>query len=161
MSSFGISLSGLLAEDDALSSISNNIANLNTVGYKATAAQFQDLFYQQVGANGAGNPIQLGVGTSVGSISTNFNQGTPDSTGIASDLAIQGDGFFQVQKDNLTLYTRDGSFGVDPQGYLTTANGAQLMGYPVQNGVVNKQCPSRTRPGEQRPDKPPQSDRQA
>ena len=137
MSSFSISLSGLLADDQELSVLSNNLANLNTAGFKGESAQFQDLFYQEMGANGAGDPVQLGEGAMVGSTATDFTQGTLASTGLSTDLAIQGNGFLQVQQGNVTQYTRDGNLSVSKQGYLITSDGSEVMGYQAVNGAVN------------------------
>jgi len=141
MSSFSISLSGLLADDQELSVLSNNLANLNTVGFKGETAQFQDLFYQAVGSNagsnGAGDPVQVGSGAVVGSTPTNFTQGTLESTGLSTDVAIQGDGFLLAQQGNVTQYTRDGNLSTNAQGYLVTSDGSEVMGYPAVNGVAN------------------------
>ncbi|HMD96060.1 MAG TPA: flagellar hook protein FlgE [Terriglobia bacterium] len=141
MSSFSISLSGLLADDQELSVLSNNLANLNTVGYKGETAQFQDLFYQEVGSNagsnGAGDPVQVGAGAEVGSTPTDFTQGTLDSTGLSTDMAIQGAGFLLSQHGNVTQYTRDGNLSTNAQGYLVTSDGSEVLGYPAVNGVAN------------------------
>jgi len=137
MSSFSISLSGLLADEEDLNVISNNLANLNTVGYKGESVQFQDLFYQEMGTNGTGDPIQVGVGTGVGSTSADFTQGTIESTGLDTDLAIQGDGFLQVTQGDMTLYTRNGDLSINSQGYLVTSDGSEVMGYAAVNGVVS------------------------
>lgn len=75
MPSFSIPLSGLTASSSALSTIANNLANLNTIGYKDQQVHFSDLFYQTVGSNGAGDPIQQGAGTMIGSIPSLFTQG--------------------------------------------------------------------------------------
>ena len=90
MPSFSIPLSGLDASSKDLSVIANNLANLNTVGFKTQVAQFQDLFYQQVGTSGDGNPIQQGVGVSVSGISADLTQGSIQSSGVPTDVAIQG-----------------------------------------------------------------------
>ncbi len=137
MGNFSISLSGLLSNEKALNVVSNNLANLNTTGYKGESTQFADLFAQQLGVNGSGDPLQVGLGTAITGTSTQFTQGPIQSTGQPTDLAIQGDGFFQVQRDGVTMYTRDGSLSQDSNGYLVTQNGAQLMGFPATNGVVN------------------------
>lgn len=136
MSSFSISLSGLLANDEELNVISNNLANMNTVGYKGESAQFQDLFYQELGKSGTGDPIQVGVGTGIGSTATEFSQGTIESTGVSTDLAIQGDGFLQVQNGDLISYTRNGNLSMNSQGYLVTSDGSEVMGYQAVNGTV-------------------------
>jgi flagellar hook protein FlgE len=137
MPSFSIPLSGLDASSTDLSVIANNLANLNTVGFKGQDTQFQDLFYQQIGSSGDGNPIQEGVGTSVAGITEDLTQGSIQSTGVPTDVAIQGSGYFIVQKDGETLYTRAGNFSLGPTGQLLTQDGAEVEGYPAVNGVVN------------------------
>jgi len=137
MSSFSISLSGLLADDQELSVLSNNLANVNTVGFKGETTQFQDLFYQELGSNGAGDPVQVGAGAIVGSTPTDFAQGTLQATGLSTDLAIQGDGFLLAQQGNVTQYTRDGNLSISPQGYLVASDGSEIMGYQAVNGVAN------------------------
>ncbi|HZS71919.1 MAG TPA: flagellar hook-basal body complex protein, partial [Candidatus Acidoferrum sp.] len=93
MPSFFIPLSGLEANSDALSVTANNLANLNTIGYKTQRPLFQDLFYQQVGTSGDGNPQQIGVGAGIQAIDSAFTQGSIQSSGVPTDVAIQGDGF--------------------------------------------------------------------
>jgi flagellar hook protein FlgE len=137
MPNFSIPLSGLTAEATALSAIANNLANQNTTGYKDTRVLFSDLFYQTLGTTGAGNPIQLGSGTQVGSMPSNFTQGSVTATGVPTDVAIQGGGFFVVQRGGVTSYTRAGDFSVDRNNFLVTTNGQQVLGYPAVNGVVN------------------------
>src|SRR5208337_5637799 len=137
MPNFSIPLSGLDASNSALNTISNNLANLNTTGYKDTTVNFQDMFYQLLGSNGSGDQLQLGSGTSVSSINTNFSGGSVQNTGVDTDVAITGNGFFVVQNGSNTYYTRAGDFTQDSNGYLVTADGYQVMGYPAVNGVVN------------------------
>jgi flagellar hook protein FlgE len=134
---FSIPLSGLTASSTALSSIANNLANLNTLGYKQSRVTFRDLFYQTVGTNGAGDPIQTGAGAAVGSIATIFNGGSIESSGVPTDVAITGDGFFVVEKDGAMQYTRAGNFTQDPEGFLTTQDGQYVLGYQAVNGVIN------------------------
>jgi flagellar hook protein FlgE len=133
---FSIPLSGLTASSTALSAIANNLANLNTVGYKESKATFRDLFYQTLGTTGGGDPIQVGAGTAVGSMATRFAPGSVDTTGVPTDVAIMGDGFFVVEKDGLPQYTRAGNFQVGTDGYLRTQNDQLVMGYPAQAGQV-------------------------
>jgi flagellar hook protein FlgE len=137
MPGFSISLSGLTASSTALSAIANNLANLNTVGYKDSVVQFRDLFYQTIGSSGSGDPIQLGAGVAVGATPSNFTQGSVDPTGVATDVAINNDGFFVVQKDGVTSYTRAGNFTVDENDLLVTAQGQQVLGYPAVNGTIS------------------------
>lgn len=137
MPNFSIPLSGLTAESTALSSVANNLANQNTTGYKTQATLFSDLFYQNIGSTGSGDPIQVGAGTEVGGMPSMFTQGSVSSTGVPTDVAIQGTGFFVVQQNGVTSYTRAGDFTTDDSDYLVTMQGQQVMGYPAVNGVVN------------------------
>ncbi|HTV59218.1 MAG TPA: flagellar hook protein FlgE [Verrucomicrobiae bacterium] len=137
MGSFSTSLAGLEADSQDLSVISNNLANLNTVAYKGATASFQDLFYQQIGSSGDGNPIQVGVGTKVGAIPADFTQGTIQSTGVDTDVAIEGSGFFVASENGAQVYTRAGNFSVNADGTLQTSDGATILGLPATNGVIN------------------------
>jgi flagellar hook protein FlgE len=137
MPTFSIPLSGLTASSIALSTIANNLANLNTIGYKDSRVLFRDLFYQTLGTNGAGDAIQQGAGTAVGSIPASFTQGSVDPSGVATDVAILGDGFFVVTKNGVVSYTRAGNFEVDKNSLLVTSDGELVMGYPAVNGVLN------------------------
>jgi flagellar hook protein FlgE len=134
---FSIPLSGLSASSSALSSIANNLANLNTVGYKQTRTTFRDMFYQNVGSNGSGNPIQIGAGAAVGSVSTIFSGSNIETSGVPTDVAISGEGFFVVERDGVTRYTRAGNFTTSPDGTLSTENGEYVMGYPAPNGIID------------------------
>lgn len=136
MPTFSIPLSGLTASSTALSTISNNLSNLNTIGYKDSRVLFRDLFYQTLGTNGAGDAIQQGAGTAVGSIPSLFTQGNVDPSGVATDVAILGDGFFVVSKNGVVSYTRAGNFEVDKNNLLVTSDGQIVMGYPAVNGVL-------------------------
>lgn len=137
MPSFSVPLSGLDASSTALSTIANNLANLNTIGYKDQQVQFADLFYQNLGSDGAGDPIQQGAGVRVNSQPSDFTQGDVTSNGIATDVAINGNGFFVVQQDGVRSFTRAGDFEVGTDNLLETANGQQVLGYPATNGAIN------------------------
>jgi flagellar hook protein FlgE len=137
MGSFSTSLSGVEAASQDLAVISNNLANLDTTAYKDQEANFQDFFYQMLGTNGAGDPTQIGAGTIIGSVISAFTQGTINSTGVPTDMAIQGDGFFLEQNGTTTLYTRAGNFSQDANGYLVTSDGGYVLGYPAVNGVIS------------------------
>jgi flagellar hook protein FlgE len=137
MASFYIPLTGLNADSTALNTIANNLSNMNTTAFKAQTTNFSDLFYQQVGSSGAGDPIQVGAGTQVASIATDFTNGSPTSNGITSDVALQGNGFFVVNNGGSVELTRAGNFSTSANGNLETQNGLQVMGYPAVNGVVN------------------------
>jgi flagellar hook protein FlgE len=142
MPSFFIPLSGLEADNTALNTIANNLSNMNTVAYKSQDVQFSDLFYQQVGESGSGNPEQVGAGTQVGAISTDFTSGTASpASGIAQDVALNGDGFFVINNNGVQEYTRAGNFAIGSDGHLLTQGDQQVMGYPAANGVVNSNAP--------------------
>jgi len=139
MSSFSIPLTGLQADSEALDTISNNLANMNTTGYKDQTTNFSSLFYQNLGESGNGDPLQQGLGVQVSSTSTNFTSGSITSTGVSSDMAINGNGFFTVEDPTTgqKYLTQDGSFTTNSSGDLTTSNGMLVLGYPTENGVVN------------------------
>ncbi|HEY1648511.1 MAG TPA: flagellar hook protein FlgE [Terracidiphilus sp.] len=139
MSSFSLPLSGLAASADSLNVIANNLANLNTDGYKDQTLNFADLFNQMQGVSGNGDPIEYGSGVKVAGETANFTNGTVASTGVASNMALQGNGFFVVQDtaDNQTSFTRDGDFSVNSQGQLVTSEGQLVMGYPAVAGQVS------------------------
>lgn len=137
MPSFSIPLSGLDASSTDLSVIANNLANLNTVGFKAQRTLFQDLFYQQVGTSGNGDAVQVGVGASVAAIDSDITQGSVQTSGVPTDVAIQGDGFFITNKNGESLYTRAGDFSLGPTGLLLTQDGSNVEGFPAVNGVIN------------------------
>jgi flagellar hook protein FlgE len=141
MSSFSIPLTGLEASSTALNTIANNLSNMNTTAFKSQNVSFSDLFYQQIGSNGAGDPLQVGAGTQVGSTETDFSQGSINETGNATDVALNGNGFFVVQSGGQTEYSRDGNFTLSAAGALTTQGGQQVMGYPVVNGAVDTNAP--------------------
>jgi len=137
MPNFSIPLSGLTAESTALSTIANNLANQNTTGYKSKVVLFNDLFYQNLGTAGTGDPIQSGAGSQVGATPSLFTQGSVSATGVATDVAIQGAGFFVVKDSSGVIdYTRAGDF-TELNDYLVTINGQQVLGYPAVNGVIN------------------------
>ena len=137
--SLWVAKTGLDAQQTRMSLISNNLANVNTTGFKRGRASFQDLMYQTVRQPGAQTSQQtqspsglmVGTGTQVVSTEKLFTQGNLLQTNNPFDLAINGRGFFEVQlPDGSAAYTRDGSFQVDSQGQLVTASG-----YPLQPGI--------------------------
>ncbi len=139
-------LSGLQAHQQSLDVIANNIANVNTTGYRSSSVQFEDVFYQTLqgasgasGTNGGTNAIQVGLGVKTGSISTDFNNGSYNTTGTSTDLAIEGNGFFVLSDGGSLTYTRDGSFEVNSQGYLIEpSTGQYVQGYLAdENGVID------------------------
>ncbi len=133
---FSIPLSGLTASSNALTVVSNNLANLNTDGFKDQTVSFADLFYQVGVAGGSGNPLQMGRGVKVAATSADFSDGSLNPTGVTTDMALQGNGFFVTQSNLGTHYTRSGHFDVNKQGQLMTPNGELVLGYPATRGVV-------------------------
>lgn len=113
-----------------LNVLGNNIANVDTVGFKSANVQFADTLSQTVGDNAAGVE-QVGTGVTTGSIADQFTQGSITNTGVPTDMAVNGNGFFLV-KDPVSgqqYVTRDGNFTVDSNGYLVTSTGMRVQGY--------------------------------
>ena len=138
MPSFSIPLSGLSSSSEELSVIASNLSNMSTTGYKTTSTLFQDLVYQNYGSDGAGDPIQVGSGTKVSSVTTNFTQGSSDSTGTETDMEINGSGFFALKSTSGSYaYTRDGSFTLANDGTLESADGSSVLGWQSVNGTIN------------------------
>jgi flagellar hook protein FlgE len=127
-----------MAAQDQLQTVSNNLANQNTDGYKDQNLTFSDIFAQTGATNGAGDPMQTGSGVAVSSTNSNFNEGNLNATGTPSNMAISGNGFFVTQGVTGMLdYTRAGDFTTNNAGQLVTPNGELLLGYPAVNGAVN------------------------
>src|ERR1700753_8998 len=138
MGSVATPLSGLTAAQGQLQSVSNNLANINTDGYKDQTLTFADVFSQTGITNGSGDPVQTGSGVTVSSTDANFTEGTLNATGTSSNMALSGDGFFVTQSSNgLPDFTRAGDFTTNNFGQITTPGGQLLLGYPAVNGVVN------------------------
>lgn len=134
--SLWISKTGLDAQQTQMDVLANNLANVNTAGFKRSKAVFEDLLYQNIRQPGAQSSqqtslptgLQLGTGVKPAATARVFTQGNLQQTGNNLDIAINGSGFFQVQlPDGTTGYTRDGSFRVDAQGQLVTSNGYALV----------------------------------
>jgi flagellar hook protein FlgE len=126
--SFSASLSGMNVHQQKLGVIGNNLANLNTVGFKASIVQFSDLVSQSLGG-ASDNPMQVGLGVAIGQISPNFSQGGIESTGISTNVAIQGTGLFVIGDVAHRAYTRAGNFTFDANGVLVTPEGLPVQGY--------------------------------
>jgi flagellar hook protein FlgE len=133
--SFDLALSGINAANTDLNVTSNNLANVNTTGFKESRAEFADLFAQtQDGVS----RTAVGNGAQVASVAQQFGQGNITSTGNNLDLALSGSGFFIVSNSGGLNYTRNGAFQVDQNGYLVTSSGEQVQGYaPLSNGTFN------------------------
>src|SRR5215208_7223994 len=126
--SFSAGLSGLNANGTYLSVIGNNLANINTIGFKASVVSFQDLVSQTVGGDSL-NPLQVGLGVTTGSITPVFSQGAIENTREATNVAIQGGGFFVVRTTGGNAYTRAGNFSFNSDGKLVTPDGYFVQGY--------------------------------
>ena len=118
---------GLSTNTTSLSVIGDNIANINTVGFKGGSARFADMLPADI--PGLGGTNQVGTGARNGHVATNFGQGSLEGTGSVLDMGITGSGFFAVSSGENTYYTRDGSFYMDSDGYITNSGGLRLQGY--------------------------------
>ncbi len=127
--------SGMQAQQLNIDVISNNLANVNTTGFKKSRADFQDVMYQSVKTTGSPSTsstqtagIEIGLGTTPAAVTKVFTAGNITQSGNELDMAIEGDGFFQIQMpDGTTTYTRSGSFKRDGQGRVVTSDGYPLM----------------------------------
>jgi flagellar hook protein FlgE len=138
MGSFATPLSGLTAAQGQLQSVSNNLANINTDGFKDQTLTFADVFSQTGITNGSGDPVQTGSGVTISSTDANFTEGTLNATGTSSNMALSGDGFFVTQTSTgLPNFTRAGDFTTNNNGQITTSSGELVLGYPAVNGIVN------------------------
>ena len=133
-------LSGLQSNQNRLNVIGNNIANVNTTAFKSTRMLFESMFSrtQSLGTGPTGriggiNPQQVGNGSTVAGTQRNFSNGALTATGMATDMAIEGDGFFITQLNGERLFTRDGSFLTNENNQLVTSSGAYVMGYGVDD----------------------------
>jgi flagellar hook protein FlgE len=128
-SALWIAISGLDASSRQMDVIGNNVANSNTMGFKAQRAEFANVLSQSL-AGGASGPMQIGQGVTMANVATQFTQGSLESTGNALDLAIDGGGFFNVKDSTGSdFYTRAGAFHVDVDGYIVDINGNRVQGY--------------------------------
>lgn len=134
-----IAASGMESQQVMTDTIANNMANVNTTGYKQSVAHFQDMLYQTVMAPGSSSSapekaagIQMGSGVKTMSVTKNFHQGTLKNSSSQLDLAIEGRGFFEVaMPDGTSGFSRAGSFHMSPTGQVVTAEGYQVVGFPV------------------------------
>lgn len=140
-SALSTALTGLTASETTIDVVGNNVANANTVGFKASKAQFSTQFLQTLSlgsaptdTRGGTNPRQVGLGVKVSEISTDFTQGTIEVSASPSDLAIQGDGFFVVQGgQGEQLYSRNGLFKTNNSNELVNTTGQRLLGFGVND----------------------------
>lgn len=149
MRSLYAAISGLRNHQTKMDVIGNNIANVNTVGFKSGSVTFQDMLSQTLsgatsgsGNSGGTNAMQVGLGVSVASINTNFSDGSTQSTGVQTDLAITGQGFFVVGDALNQQYTRSGNFTFDASGNFVNGNGVKVLGWQGNSsGVVDTTGP--------------------
>ena len=138
-SSLFVGLSGMQVNESRMDVIGNNISNVNTYAFKSQRVSFQTQFYNTLnfgsapnGTYGGTNPIEIGTGATVGAVTKDFSNGAPETTGIKTDLAVQGDGLFIVQDtEGANHYTRDGSFQFNSENYLLSSDGYFVQGYGV------------------------------
>jgi flagellar hook protein FlgE len=145
-SALNTALTGMTGAETTIDVVGNNLANSNTVGFKASEAVFATQFLQTQGlgsgptaTSGGTNPRQTGLGSQVAEITPDFSQGTIEISSSPSDLAIQGDGFFVVEGNTgETLYTRNGIFKTNSENELVTITGQRLLGYGVDDNFQLK-----------------------
>ncbi len=135
LSSLFSGISGLLASSSAINVVGNNIANVNTVGYKTSSCTFEDALYQCI--NSSSGTSQAGRGVQLSTVTTDFSEGSLETTSSSTDLAIGGSGFFIVSDESSghTYYTRAGSFSLDSDGNLVDPNGYILQGKEIDQAT--------------------------
>jgi flagellar hook protein FlgE len=145
-------VSGLRAHKTQMDVISNNIANINTIGFKSSRVNFREMLSQTVrgatapkpGGIGGTNPVQIGLGTSVGSVDASISQGSLISTGKLTDVAVEGNGYLVLGDGSGKYYTRDGSLSLDSEGILVSAgSGLKVLGWMADpfTGVIDNTVP--------------------
>ncbi len=151
MRSMFTGVSGLKTHQQKMDVIAHNIANVNTVAYKSSRATFSEFFSQTVssasGANeqsgrGGTNPMQVGLGVSLGSIDVDMTTGAAQRTNRPLDLMISGEGFFIVGDNSGTFFTRDGNLSLDPEGNITTSSGLRVLGWDVKETLDSNGNPT-------------------
>jgi flagellar hook protein FlgE len=142
-------ITGLRQHQTMMDVVGNNIANVNTTGYKSSSVVFEDTLSQMMKSPGAPgessggmNPSQVGLGVQLGGIGTNFTQGSAQNTGRSTDMMIQGDGFFVLNNGDETVYSRNGAFSFDAGGSLVNNEGMHVQGWSEVGGVINADGPT-------------------
>lgn len=142
-------ISGLRVNQTMLDVTGNNIANANTTGFKASTTVFSDTLSQMLTAASGGNaerggtnPIQVGLGVQLAATSANFGQGSAQLTGRATDVMLQGDGFFVLRDGQENVYTRAGAFTFDQTGVLVAPNGMRVQGYALDGAGLPTGAPT-------------------
>ena len=138
MRSLFAGMAGIKTHQTKMDVIGNNISNVNTTAFKSGRATFSEMLSQNIkGASAATNPMQVGLGSSVGAIDLIYKNGTPLTTGKNTDLCLSGDGMFMVKRGNETFYTRNGAFEFDASGnYVLPGTGHIVQGWMAQEGVI-------------------------
>ncbi len=151
--SFYTSIGGIKAAQSQINVVSDNLANMNTIGFKESNITFSDVYYNTLSSgsaagksSGGTNPRQIGLGTQVSSIDRNFTNGATQTTGKATDMKIQGNGFFTlINQNDEILYSRAGNFSLDSDGNLVLPNGCRLLGtastFGTQSGNIPVKIP--------------------
>lgn len=148
--SLAAAVTGINGEQTQLDVVANNLANADTVGFKQSSVTFSDLLTQVATgatapvppARGGVNPIVIGAGAQVAAVTPDFAEGSLSQTGVASNAAIEGNGFFVVDNGGTQSFSRAGAFQVDAAGNLVAPDGAIVQGWPSVNGVVNPTGPT-------------------
>ncbi len=136
---FQQALSGLNSASKAIDATSHNIANSSTVGYKASVAHFGDVYAASLAGAGAS---QIGIGVNLAAVQQQFTQGNITSTNNPLDISINGAGFFQMDQNGATTYTRNGQFHLDKNGYIINDQNMKLTGYMAQSGIIVPSTPA-------------------
>ncbi len=136
-------ISGLRNHQTMMDVVGNNIANINTTGFKGSNTVFSEVLSQTIrgagaasSSGGGSNPTQIGLGSRISAVTSSFSQGALQRTNRSTDFAIQGDGFFSIDQGGERLYTRAGSFSVDALGRLVTQDGGLVQGWPATGSAV-------------------------
>jgi flagellar hook protein FlgE len=137
LTSFYSALTGINNNSLAINVIGDNLANMNTTAFKSSRANFSELLAGMSGTSSTGNPITFGLGSTFNGVTRIDTQGTIINTGITTNAAINGNGYFVVSTDGGLGYTRAGNFGYDKEGNLLSSDGFQLMGYMASNGEID------------------------
>lgn len=137
--SFQQGLSGLNAASKSLEVIGNNVSNANTVGFKQSQAIFADVFANSLTGSGAS---QIGIGTKIASVRQEFTEGNITNSNNPLDIAINGGGFFRLSDNGTVVYSRNGQFQLDKQGFIVNSQGQNLTGYTMVNGVLSTGSPN-------------------
>lgn len=136
---FQQALSGLNSASKAIDATSHNIANSSTVGYKSASAHFSDVYASSLNGAGAG---QIGIGVSLSAVQQQFTQGNITSTNNPLDISINGAGFFRMDSNGATTFTRNGQFHLDKNGYIINDQAMKLTGYAAQSGIIVPSTPA-------------------